>query len=65
MCTGMNTNTVKRLEEDEGGVSFEDGFRYFVYAESHKSKPNLMRKFREAMVSYLSIHSLIKLNIMV
>lgn len=52
--TGMNINTVKRLEEGEGGVTFEDGFRYFVYAESHKSKPNLMRKFREAMASYLS-----------
>ena len=52
--TGMNINTVKRLEEGEGGVTFEDGFRYFVYAESHKSKPNLMRKFREAMASYQS-----------
>ena len=52
--TSMNINTVKRLEEGEGGVTFEDGFRYFVYAESHKSKPNLMRKFREAMASYQS-----------
>ena len=52
--TGININTVKRLEEGEGGVTFEDGFRYFVYAESHKSKPNLMRKFREAMASYQS-----------
>lgn len=52
--TGMNINTVKRLEEGEGGVTFEDGFRYFVYAESHKSKPNLMRKFRDAMASYQS-----------
>lgn len=52
--TGMNINTVKRLEEGEGGVTFEDGFRYFIYAESHKSKPNLMRKFREAMASYQS-----------
>ena len=51
---GMNINTVKRLEEGEGGVTFEDGFRYFIYAESHKSKPNLMRKFREAMASYQS-----------
>lgn len=25
-----------------------------MYAESHKSKPNLMRKFREAMASYQS-----------
>ena len=54
MCTGMNINTVKRLEEGEGGVTFEDGFRYFVYAESHKSKPNLMKKFREAMATYQS-----------
>ena len=52
--TGMNINTVKRLEEGEGGVTFEDGFRYFVYAENHKSKPNLMKKFREAMASYQS-----------
>ena len=52
--TGMNINTVKRLEEGEGGVTFEDGFRYFVYAESHKSKPNLMKKFREAMATYQS-----------
>ena len=52
--TGMNINTAKRLEEGEGGVTFEAGFRYFVYAESHKSKPNLMRKFREAMASYQS-----------
>lgn len=52
--TGVNINTVKRLEEGEGGVTFEDGFRYFIYAESHKSKPNLMRKFREAMASYQS-----------
>ena len=52
--TGIHINTVKRLEEGEGGVTFEDGFRYFVYAESHKSKPNLMRKFREAMASYQS-----------
>jgi len=52
--TGMNINTVKRLEEGEGGITFEDGFRYFMYAESHKSKPNLMRKFREAMASYQS-----------
>ena len=52
--TGMNINTVKRLEEGEGGVTFEDGFRYFIYAESHKSKPNLMKKFREAMASYQS-----------
>lgn len=51
---GMNINTVKRLEEGEGGVTFEDGFSYFIYAESHKSKPNLMRKFREAMASYQS-----------
>lgn len=49
--TGVNINTVKRLEEGEGGVTFEDGFRYFVYAENHKSKPNLMKKFREAMAS--------------
>ena len=35
-------------------ITFEAGFRYFVYAESHKSKPNLMRKFREAMASYQS-----------
>ncbi|OYP57194.1 hypothetical protein CIK91_01180 [Segatella bryantii] len=52
--TGMNINTAKRLEEGEGGVTFEAGFRYFVYAESHKSKPNLMRKFREAMAFYQS-----------
>jgi hypothetical protein len=52
--TGMNINTAKRLEEGEGGVTFEASFRYFVYAESHKSKPNLMRKFREAMASYQS-----------
>ena len=52
--TGVNINTVKRLEEGEGGVTFEDGFRYFVYAENHKSKPNLIRKFREAMASYQS-----------
>lgn len=52
--TGMNINTVKRLEEGEGGITFEDGFRYFMYAESHKSKPNLMRKFREAIASYQS-----------
>ena len=52
--TGMNINTVKRLEEGEGGVTFEDGFRYFVYAESHKSKSNLMKKFREAMATYQS-----------
>jgi len=52
--TGMNINTVKRLEEGEGGVSFEDGFRYFIYAESHKSKPNLMSKFRESIASYQS-----------
>ena len=52
--TGVNINTVKRLEEGEGGVTFEDGFRYFVYAENHKSKPNLMKKFREAMASYQS-----------
>lgn len=52
--TGMNINTAKRLEEGEGDVTFETGFRYFVYAESHKSKPNLMRKFREAMASYQS-----------
>ena len=52
--TGVNINTVKRLEEGEGGVTFEDGLRYLMYADSHKSKPNLMRKFREAMASYLS-----------
>jgi len=50
----MNINTVKRLEEGEGGITFEDGFRYFMYAESHKSKPNFMRKFREAIASYQS-----------
>lgn len=36
------------------GVTFEDGFHNFVYAESHKSKPNLMKKFREAIASYQS-----------
>ena len=51
MATGMNQNTVKRFEEGLGGVSFEDGFRYVMYAESHKSKPNIMRKFREAIAA--------------
>ena len=52
--TGMHINTVKRLEEGEGGITFEDGLRYLLYADSHKSKPNLMKKFREAMASYQS-----------
>lgn len=52
--TGMNINTVKRLEEGEGGISFEDGLRYILYADCHKSKPNLMKKFRELMTSYQS-----------
>ena len=52
--TGMNINTVKRLEEGEGGISFEDGLHYILYADCHKSKPNLMKKFREAMPSYQS-----------
>lgn len=52
--TGIHINTVKRLEEGEGGISFEDGLRYFLYAESHKSKPNLLKKFREAMATYQS-----------
>ena len=51
MATGMNQNTVKRFEDGLGGVSFEDGFRYVMYAESHKSKPNIMRKFREAIAA--------------
>lgn len=50
--TGMHINTVKRLEEGEGGITFEDGLRYLLYADSHKSKPNLMKKFRDAMASY-------------
>lgn len=52
--TDININTIKQLEEGEGGISFEDGLRYFTYAESHKSKPNLMRKFRESMAAYQS-----------
>ncbi len=52
--TGIHINTVKRFEDGEGGVTFEDGFRFFLYAESHKSKPNLLKKFREAMATYHS-----------
>lgn len=52
--TGMNINTVKRLEEGKGGISFEDGLRYLLHAESHKSKPNLMKVFRQAMAAYQS-----------
>lgn len=51
MATGMNQNTVKRFEEGLGGVSFEDGFRYVMYAESHKSRPNIIKKFREAIAA--------------
>ena len=50
----VNGTCPRDPQEGEGGVTFEDGFRYFVYAESHKSKSNLMKKFREAMATYQS-----------
>ena len=50
--TSIHLNTVKRFEEGEYGVTFKDGFRYFMFAESHKSKSSILKKFREAMAAY-------------
>lgn len=52
--SGIHINTIKRLEDSEGGITFEDGLRYLLFAETHKSKPCLMKSFIRAMASYQS-----------
>ena len=52
--SGIHINTIKRLEDSEGGITYEDGLRYLLFAETHKSKPCLMKAFIRAMASYQS-----------